>query len=188
MAAHLVVRPSGRPLGISARWLVGLGAVVTLLGLLAYAEIVWLHEALPQDRVSRVALAAFPAEAGEAPRAPLPPDWDRRLAREAMDAELLSALGAHLAPGKLPASPLSVEQVRERIALTTQCIERPSAGGSRARGVLLVSTFRGEAAAEVEALGRAWASLVAEAAAARYPGIRVVPLDSLGTAYELCRA
>lgn len=192
MALRTVVQPSSGSRTDAARWVVGIGTVALLLALVAYAEAVWLHDALPQDRVSRVVLVAFPAApagvGGDQAQTSLAPDWGKRLVQGATDVELLKTLGARLAAGSDSGGwSLSAEQLREQMTVTSQCIVRTSPQGRPVQGVMLVNTVRAAKAAEVETMAGAWSALVMETSAGRYPGLIVQPVESLGAAYELCR-
>jgi hypothetical protein len=169
------------------RWLVAGGAGLLLLGLLAYAEVFWLHD-LPQDRVSRVVLVAFPAEGAAGASAPAAPaqDWAARLAEGARDPELLSLVEARLAAEGRTAA-LSRDQLRDRMAISTQCIRTTSPQGTPVQGVMLVNAVRGPSSAEVETIARIWSFAFIESGARRYPSVLVQPVEALGTTYELCR-
>ena len=166
------------------------GLVVLLLGLLGYAETVWLHEALPQDRVSRVSLAAFPAtRPGAPPDAVLAPEWQAGLLDEATSAAVLQAISAQVGPGLSSSrEPVSAGELTKRMRVTAQCIQTAPADGRAVRGVLLVNTVRGSDGPEVEAIARAWSKQIVEVSAAEQPGLVVVPVESLSVPYEACRS
>jgi hypothetical protein len=181
--------PLGAPAFLKIPWLhvvAATGLVLLLLGLLGYAEAVWLHEALPQDRVSRVSLAAFPATGTGAPAdGALAAEWQAGLVEEATGDAVLLAVSAQV-DAELSASgaPVSARELSKRMRVTAQCIQTAPADGRAVRGVLLVNTVRGPDGPEVEAIARAWSRQMVEVGA---PGLRVVPAESLSVPYEACR-
>jgi hypothetical protein len=166
------------------------GLVLGLLGLLGYAETVWLHEALPRDRVSRVSVAAFPGvRPSGAPEGVVPPEWQARLTADATSATVLQAIGAQVGQERTASGePVSAAELAKRMRVTAQCIQTASADGRAVRGLLLVNTVRGSDGPEVEAIARAWLKQVVEVGAADHPGLVVVPAESLTVPYEACRS
>jgi hypothetical protein len=183
----------GNPILRKIPWLhvlTAVGLLLVLLGLLGYAETVWLHEALPQDRVSRVSLAAFPGDrSGAPPEAALAPEWQARLTADATRADVLQAIGAQVGQ-ELPASHESVAapELTKRMRVTAQCIQTASADGRAVRGLLLVATVRGSDGPEVEAIARAWSKQMVKVGTAEHPGLVVVPVEALSVPYEACRS
>jgi hypothetical protein len=160
-------------------WIVGLGL---LLGLLGIAEVTWLHD-LPQDRVSRTTLVAFPRSAGSGARAPI--DWPEQIAKSAVDAPLFTAIVARL--GATPATAaLATRDLAEQTHVSNQCIRWTDAAGQPRQGVLLVAIVRGPTSDQVEAIGATWARELTSAMALAYPELVVESVESLGTQYELC--
>lgn len=183
----------GNPILRKIPWLhvlAAVGLLLVLLGLLGYAETVWLHEALPQDRVSRVSLAAFPGDRpGAPPNAALAPEWQARLTADATSATVLQAISTQVGL-ELPASRESVAapELTKQMRVTAQCIQTASMDGRAVRGLLLVATVRGSDGPEVEAIARAWSKQMVEVGAAEHPGLVVVPVEALSVPYEACRS
>lgn len=165
----------------------GLGIAITalaiFLGVLFYAEIAWLHEALPQDRASRVTLAVLlNAEAGH--RDDVKPDelteHVTRLATS--DATLQALIGRLDLRDESTGAPLSPQALEASLHVSSQCIVQATT-----RGVLLSLVVRGADSAEVERIANTWSDLLVRRSAAQLPDVVVQPASSLGAPYEICQ-
>lgn len=169
---------SRRPAG----WWLALATLAVFLVALAYAEIDWLHQALPQDRASRVALVALPATPldGEG-------DWRPRLMEEAADRGLIAAVIGNLdlrdAGGKL----LSPDALAANIRLGSECIEQRAGQAPTRRGVLLYAVVRGGSTASTDAIAQEWERLFIQQSSESLPGLAIQPTAAQGAPYEFCR-
>lgn len=164
---------------------------VLLLGGLAYAETVWLHEDLPQDRVSRRALVIYPnpAPAGPAVQrtAVLRAAWSQRLVAIGSDTRLGEQIIARLnlrdpSTGRR----LTPSQLLGSMTITSQCIAVNLEEGANVPGLLLINVVRGARQASVERIADEWSSLFQHEATGAFPGLVVQPVETLRGTYEIC--
>lgn len=184
--------PKPRFAGGRLKPIVIIGLLALFFILLAVAETSWLHTALPQDRVSRISLAAFPddrlgqtVDSGAATR----DVWVARLTAIASSAAVLDAVDAQLGlgqPGR--PQPAAESELRKQLRTNTLCIQTTSAAGRPVQGVLLVTTVRGSDEAEVEAFARAWSTQFVKVSAVEIPELVVTPTEALSVPYEACRS
>jgi hypothetical protein len=165
-----------RPVAIAATIVLGLAG-------LFYAEITWLHTALPQDRVSRVVLAVVPQVEMKNSDPARGQDWTDRLLEYATNIDLLGELGRNLdlrhpSTGAI----LSASEIAAMMRVSGQCIEQ-----GEVRGVLLSNVIRGPDGDQVNLIARAWSELFIQRSADEFPGLTIQPLGSMGASYEICR-
>lgn len=169
---------SRRPAG----WWLALAVLAVLLAALAYAEIDWLHQALPQDRASRVTLVALPETPSDGEG-----DWRPRLMEEAADRELIAAVIGNLdlrdAGGKL----LSPDALAANIRLGSECIVQRADQAPARRGMLLYAVVRGGSTASTDAIVREWERLFIQQSSESLPGVAIRSTATQGAPYEFCR-
>ncbi|MBI3965583.1 MAG: hypothetical protein HY329_08110 [Chloroflexi bacterium] len=177
-------------------WRLAAAGVVVFLAVLAYAETVWLHTSLPQDRVSRVTLIALPAsasaDAGRAGESLDQASLDQtsldRLIASAADPTLLDEIGAKL-DFRNPdtGEPVSLAQLGVSMRGGGQCIRVQTRSGRTVTGALLYNAVRGPDRSTTEAVARAWSQLFMERSAAELAGVSLQPAHTLEVPYEICR-
>ena len=165
----------------------GLGIAITALaiffGVLFYAEIAWLHQALPQDRASRVTLAVLPREEAGQRDDVDPYELAERVTRLATDDQTLRALVDRLdLRDESTGAPRSPQALKDGLHVSSQCIVQGTT-----RGVLVSLVVRGADSAEVERIANAWSDLLVRRSAAELSDVAVQPADALGATYEICQ-
>lgn len=166
-------------------WITAFVLFVLFLGALAYAETVVLHRDLPQDRASRVALIAFP---GRGSPAWSKGDWDRRLAQNATDPQLLQEIIDRMdLRDAASGDPLTPARLRASMTVDSQCVEVSTDHDQTSRGMLLVTVIRGSSADSVERIAKLWTDLILQRSATMFPGLTIQPVETFGGTYEICR-
>lgn len=167
----------------SYRLLVIVGVLAVFLAALFYAEISWLHTALPQDRASRVALAVFPRTDGVEPEGTEQRDWTESLVQHATSTKLLRELAATLGlRDSSTGEPLTSDELAASMRVSSQCIQQ-----GQVRGILLSNVVRGSDPDEVDRIAREWSSLFTQRSATEFPHLVIQPVSSLGVPYEICQ-
>lgn len=172
-------------------WRLAAAGVVVFLIVLAYAETVWLHTSLPQDRVSRVTLIALPTASGaDAGRSGESLDHDTlvRLIASATAAALLDEISARL-DFRDPSTgePLSLAQLGVSMRGGGQCIRVQTGNGRTITGALLYNAIRGPDVSTTEAVAQEWSRLFSERNATELSGVSLQPAHTLEVPYEICR-
>lgn len=169
--------------GRLALWIAGVAAGIVILIILGYAETVWLHRDLPQDRASRLALLAYPQNAsGQAAVE------STQLVEAAQDPALLERViakaGLHDPSTDQPWSP---ERLRSAMSVNGQCVQVTEDSGYSARGVLLVVVARGADAHETDDVIHEWRAEFQQQSETSFPGLTLKPVESLRGTYAICQ-
>ncbi|MBI2941268.1 MAG: hypothetical protein HYY04_12610 [Chloroflexi bacterium] len=171
-------RPSLQPLpALPWRWL-AIPILLSLLGLLVWAEVHWLPDGLPREYATRASIVIIPPGGG--PRV-----------EQLADALGLPALDATAAkPGQLTSTVVDVtpadNQEVTHAEVGSQCIELATEPGHPQRGLLVTVVARGLDHSAIESVAAAWSDSLTARAEAAAPGVIVKPLPMLTVPYQFC--
>lgn len=154
IAGRVAARPDKRrAVKVSSKWLMVILATAVGLGILAWAETVWLEEALPRDHVARTSLTVMPSDGETITFDRWAEMVNTTAGRDEVLATVISKLD--LRDGSFGGS-VSPAELRQRMRFNAQCVEVPNGEGVLVRGALLSTTVRGQDDKEVSTIAATW--------------------------------